>query len=189
MRVLLDANILYGQFPRYLLLSLATRGVLEPCWSEEILRETADALIAHGLPAVRVAEQMAKLRHDWPEALVDPAGAALPPGFKLPDPKDLHVVRAALAARASVILTFNLDDFPATHLAPLGLRVQAPGPWCCDRWDHACAVGATADFLAALRGHRATLLNPTPWTPEGYHAALEQHGFAELARALSPRQL
>lgn len=189
MRVLLDANVLYGQFPRYLLLSLATRGVLEPYWSDEILREMADALIRHGLSSVRVAEQAAKLRQDWPEALASPAAMTLPLGFTLPDANDTHVVRAALAARASVILTFNLDDFPVTSLAPLGIRAQAPGMWCRERWEHACATGTTADFLDALRGHRATLKKPTPWTSEQYHAALERCGFPELASALSPSQL
>ncbi len=163
MRALLDANVLYGQFPRYLLLSLATRGLLEPRWSEAILREMVDALEANGLPPVRIAEQVEKLRRDWPEAFIDPAKVALPPDFSLPDPDDVHVVRAAVACHAPVILTFNLDDFPSASLAPLGLRAESPGAWCRRCWDDASAVGAGTDFLDALRGHRETLRRPAPW--------------------------
>ncbi len=189
MRALLDANVLYGQFPRYLLLSLATRGLLEPRWSEAVLREMVDALQANGLPRKRIAEQVEKLHRDWPEALVDPTKAELPPDFSLPDPDDVHVVRAAVASDAPVILTFNLDDFPTTSLAPLGLRAESPGAWCRTRWDDACAVGAATDFLEALRGHRETLKRPAPWTRDKYHAALKQFRFGDLADVLLPGQL
>jgi len=184
-RVLLDANVLYGQFSRYLLLSLATRRVLEPRWSEAILNETVEALRVNGVPAASVGAQVHLLRRDWPGSFVDTSATPLPASFTLPDPDDVHVVRAAVAARAPVILTFNLADFPDTALAPLGIRAEAPGTWCRARWEEAEAVGSTADFLEALRGHRATLRKPAPWTPDEYRGALQRYGFADLASVVA----
>lgn len=40
--------------------------------------------------------------------------------------KDRHVLAAAIAAKASLIVTFNLRDFPATELSPHGVEAQSP---------------------------------------------------------------
>lgn len=42
------------------------------------------------------------------------------------DPKDRHVLAAAVAARADVIVTFNVTDFPAAACRPYGIDVQHP---------------------------------------------------------------
>ena len=42
------------------------------------------------------------------------------------DPDDRRHIAAALAAQADLIVTGNLDDFPAGPLAALGLRVATP---------------------------------------------------------------
>jgi hypothetical protein len=44
----------------------------------------------------------------------------------LPDPDDRHVLAAAIAAAADVIVTSNLKDFPAHVLAPFGIVAQTP---------------------------------------------------------------
>jgi hypothetical protein len=42
------------------------------------------------------------------------------------DPKDRHVVAAAVMANASVIVTSNLKDFLLEDLAPWGIEAQSP---------------------------------------------------------------
>jgi hypothetical protein len=44
----------------------------------------------------------------------------------LPDPGDRHVLAAAIAGKASVIVTWNLKDFPAPDLLPYGVTSQSP---------------------------------------------------------------
>jgi len=39
-------------------------------------------------------------------------------GLKLPDSDDRHVLATAIASKASVIVTWNLKDFPARDLGP-----------------------------------------------------------------------
>lgn len=46
--------------------------------------------------------------------------------WALPDPADVHVLEAALAAGASLLVTSNLRDFPAPKLRPLGLAPISP---------------------------------------------------------------
>jgi hypothetical protein len=62
---------------------------------------------------------MRQMRISFPDALVT-GWETLIPTIHLPDPDDRHVVAAAWAGRADVIVTDNLTDFPPSALpAPL----------------------------------------------------------------------
>jgi hypothetical protein len=43
------------------------------------------------------------------------------------DPKDRHVLAAAVRSDAAVLVTFNTDDFPDTSTAAYGITVLFPG--------------------------------------------------------------
>ncbi len=46
--------------------------------------------------------------------------------LSLPDKNDRHVLAAAIKAKADVIVTFNLKDFPTDYLKGFGVEVQHP---------------------------------------------------------------
>lgn len=109
---LLDASVLHPWVICDLLLRLAERGLYRPAWSEAILDELVQSLIErmpeHEKRFRRRREHMeaafAEAMTRRPERFV----AAVPPAV---DESDRHVVAAAFAARADVIVTDNVSDF------------------------------------------------------------------------------
>jgi hypothetical protein len=55
----------------------------------------------------------------------------------LPDQNDRHVVTAAIATSASLILTWNLRHFPVNELKRFGLRREAPDAFLPGLYDEA----------------------------------------------------
>ena len=97
----------------------------------------------------------------------------------LPDPDDQHVLDAALSAGASVLLTFNLADFPASALPP-HLQVVHP-----DAFLVACLEQQQGGVLDALRELRADLKKP-PFNPDELLAALVRAELPLFAEQLGP---
>jgi hypothetical protein len=77
----------------------------------------------------------------------------------LPDPDDRHVVAAAIASGASVIITWNLRDFPASALKKFGLRRQTPDAFLAELYDHApdLTVGSLANARRNLNKSRVSV--------------------------------
>jgi PIN domain len=116
---LLDTCVLVPSRARDVLLEAASAGVYRPLWSSEILAELDRTLrllqARRGMAAeetdaylVRLFGQMAT---SFPDALVTDWESLLD-GVKLPDPGGRHVVAAARAGRADVLVTDNVADFP-----------------------------------------------------------------------------
>jgi predicted nucleic acid-binding protein len=126
MRVLIDACVLYPTVLREIVTGLAAEGRFTPLWSARILEEWARAAARLGAGAEAVARgEIALLRARWPEAEVPPD----PPTearLWLPDPADTHVLAAAIAGRADVLLTLNLRDFPKAALDPEAILLRHP---------------------------------------------------------------
>jgi predicted nucleic acid-binding protein len=120
---LLDTCVLVPSRARDVLLEIASADVYRPLWSTEILAElnrTLRVLLAkRGASTEEIDAYLTRLfrqmRTTFPDALVT-EWEELVPTIDLPDPDDRHVVAAARAGGADVIVTDNLADFPPSAL-------------------------------------------------------------------------
>ena len=172
----LDACVLYPPSLRDLLMWLATVGVYEARWTEEIHAEwTRNVLADH--PDVTQA-QLDRTRRLMsvavPKGLISGYEAHIP-ALSLPDANDRHVLAAAIEASATVIVTFNLSDFPAATLEAYGIEPLHPDVFLSALFD-----GETALFLQGVQQHRASLHNP-PKTAADYVQTLRATGLRRLA--------
>jgi PIN domain len=95
----------------------------------------------------------------------------------LPDADDRHVLAAALACVADVIVTFNVDDFPDAVLRPFGVVAGVPDAFVRGLVDSGVVVSAARD-------HRASLTRP-PLSSAGDLAALRRNGLPSTGDLLS----
>ena len=126
MKVLLDACGIYPTVMREMLLGVAKAGLYAPLWSDRILEEWARAAGKLGAEGAAVARGDAVLMQaSFPRATVR-VNAGLEQRLWLPDPNDIHVLAAAIAGSADVIVTANAKDFPRGLLAEEGLSRADP---------------------------------------------------------------
>ncbi len=100
----------------------------------------------------------------------------------LPDPNDRHVLALAIYTQATIIVTRNTADFPASVLAPFGVTTQTP-----DKFLVALLTQSREDLLASLRAQRANLQNP-PLSTETFLANLQNQDLPRFTAALEPFQ-
>jgi len=167
-RVLLDTCVLYPPLLRDFLLGLAAQGLFEPLWSDGIVAEWLHLAArdgASGVPAL-----LMRMAGRWPGGKVAPGDPAL---LDLPDSGDRHILAAAIAGKADLILTANLRDFPPRALGPHGLRARSPDDFAMDLWLAAPAIVETevTALWPALEGR-------------GLRTALKKAGLPRLGKAL-----
>lgn len=124
---LYDACVLHPAPLRDLLLQLALSDLFRAKWSNEIHDEWIKSVLERR-PDLK-PEQLERTRELMNSHVRDCLVEGYEPlieSLKLPDPGDRHVVAAAIHARADVIVTFNLADFPIEALRAHGLEAQHP---------------------------------------------------------------
>lgn len=113
-----DANVLYPSVLRDVLIRVAAAGLVQAKWTETILDETFRNLKANRSDLD--PEKLTRTRTAMKGAIRDCLVVGYEPlidAVQLPDPGDRHVLAAAIRAKAQVIVTFNLKDFPQETLA------------------------------------------------------------------------
>ncbi len=126
MKALLDTCVIYPTVMREMLLGVAKAGGFQPLWSARIIEEWQRAAAKLGPDGLAQAgAEAVLLKQDWPAAEV-----IWPPSLEarlwLPDPADVHVLAAAVAGNADVIVTVNAKDFPRGVLAEEGVSRADP---------------------------------------------------------------
>jgi predicted nucleic acid-binding protein len=150
----LDANVLYPQWLRDLVLTLAALGYYEPRWSDRIIEEMRRNVLADHpdiepdrFDAVTIAALRRAFATAWvrvEDDLVERMDNA---------PEDRHVLAAAVTADAHVIVTSNVDDFTGSrHVTAGNLAIESPATFLTTVLDDHPDVMATA--LLHLATHR-----------------------------------
>jgi hypothetical protein len=182
-KALLDANALYSNHLRNLLLQLAQNDVFDARWSERIEHEWLGAMEEQTRERI-AARTIPLIRSGFPGALVD--------GF---DPervigathwKDRHVASAAAAIAPSVLVTNNLKDFDFEALAALGVKVKNPDDFLTDLFDANPAL-----VEAGTREAAGNLSHTMPSWDEYLRTLAARHGlpkFVERLRSLTPKK-
>nr|WP_218126404.1 PIN domain-containing protein [Glycomyces sambucus] len=128
-----DANVLYPNSLRDLLIRVAQAGLVQAKWTNRILDEVERAIMRNRPEAPR--HKLTRLRELMNSAVRDCLVEGYEPlieGLKLPDADDRHVLAAAITSRANTIVTFNLKDFPADVLGQWGIEAWSPDEFLVD---------------------------------------------------------
>lgn len=132
--VVLDACVLFPMYLRDILLSTADEGLYLPYWSHKILNEAMSNLVSGGKMSQEKARNLEDvIKEAFPEAMV-----TVPLGLEelmTNDPKDRHVLAAAVTAQANIIVTNNLADFKAKALEPWNIKAQSPDEFLTELFD------------------------------------------------------
>jgi predicted nucleic acid-binding protein len=125
--VVLDANVLYPASLRDTLLRFAAAGFYDLLWSERILDEAERNLVADGRVDASGARRLRNaMTAAFDDAIVPDDAIAQLEGAMTNDPKDRHVLAAAVASEAQAVITLNLDDFPSASTDPFGVEALHP---------------------------------------------------------------
>ncbi|KXF75287.1 hypothetical protein ATN84_18625 [Paramesorhizobium deserti] len=169
----------YPFHPRNVLIQCAFDGLVEARWTDDIHDEWMRNLAANttGLPIERLEATRDRMKAVLPEAEVADY-RPLVADLKLPDSDDRHVLAAAIAGKASVIVTWNLKDFPARDLMPYGVTSQSPDDFLIDL--HAAFPGA---LVSSVKRARHNLRKTMP-SVEAFVDALQQGGLKKFSDVL-----
>lgn len=120
----LDTNVIYPINVRDLLFWFAYHELYTPKWSKHIFDEWKGVMLKNEIPEDEAAKRIYKAQLAFPDALVKNYETLIE-GLKLPDPKDRHVMAAAIKVNADLIITNNLKDFPEEYLSQYGLKAKS----------------------------------------------------------------
>jgi predicted nucleic acid-binding protein len=127
-RVFVDTNVLFPYSVMDLMLALTEDGIHEIIWTDHLLHEWEHVIVRkHRRTPEGAARMTAAIREFFAEGEV-PASAYADLVDRMPskDPDDRRHIAAAVAGRASAIITWNRSDFPAGPIGKLGIRVLDP---------------------------------------------------------------
>ena len=177
--VIYDACVLYPAPLRDLLMHLALSDFFRARWSNMIHDEWIRNVQANrpDLSRDRLERTRLQMNHSVRDCVVSDFEYMIS-SISLPDPNDRHVVAAAIHCGASLIVTFNLKDFPDSALKTYNLAAQHPDDFIVDLLDlHPAGV------LEAAASHRRSLKSP-PKTADEYLDTLLAQGLTQTVAVM-----
>ncbi|PXA03987.1 PIN domain-containing protein [Coraliomargarita sinensis] len=178
-----DACVLYPAPLRDLLMELASYRLFKAKWSEAIHNEWTRNLLANQehLKPERIQATREAMNQAVPDCLVT-GHEGLIDSLNLPDPKDRHVLAAAIASNADVIVTFNLKDFPEGVLQLHQVEAQHP-----DEFIRHLIDLHPDEVCRAAKKIRTRLKNP-PYSADDYLMSLAKQKLPQTIEYLAERK-
>lgn len=176
---LFDACVLYRAPVRDLLMRCALTDLFRPKWSEQINEEWIESLLANRPDLTRSKlERTRKLMNRHTRDALVSGHEYLIETIELPDKNDEHVLAAAIHAKADVIVTYNLKDFPEATLSKHNLEAQHPDTFLTHLIDlnHPGICSAVKRVIQSL--------NNPPLSVDEYLQVLEAHELTQFAAEL-----
>ncbi|MET8925556.1 PIN domain-containing protein [Streptomyces sp. NPDC004623] len=149
-RVVLDTCVLFPNYLRDTLLRLAEAELYEPLWSPDILAELTKN-VGERIGADKAKKLVDAMADTFRESLV--TGYAALVLAMTNDPKDRHVLAAAVRGQAHALVTLNVKDFPAEAADPYDIEVLPPDDFLLDLLDLA-PVEVTSVLRAQAGSYR-----------------------------------
>ena len=178
--VVYDSSVLYPSTLRDLLIRVAQAGLVQARWTDEILDEVFQSLAQNrpDLDAARLERTRSLMITAVRDCLVTNY-ASLIQVLDLPDPDDRHVLAAAIRARAQVIVTANLPDFPVDVLRTWDIDPKSPDDFILDQiyLDRATVFAAVPRIADSWR-------QPPGTTDDVQGEPAGQRAFRGFARAI-----
>lgn len=179
--VVLDANVLFPQLKRDLLLRFFDADLYRARWTEEIQQEwLRNAIVRYPDKVASLKRTDALMREHFESAWVY-GHERFMQIVDLPDGGDRHVVAAAIRCGAQYIVTDNIRDFPEETLAEFDLERGTADSFLAGTFEH-----YEFQALEVIREHRADLRSKP--TPAEYIMNPVAKGMPLLAAHLTPHQ-
>ena len=176
---LFDACVLYPAPLRDLLMHLSLADLFQAKWTDEIHNEWIRNVLKNRPDLTK--QQLERTRNlmnlHTRDCLVE-GYQKLIPKLRLPDENDRHILAAAIQAKASVIVTYNLSDFPNNLLKEYGIATQHP-----DLFIIHLIHLAPSIVCAAIKRLRLSLKNPSK-TVDEYLSILEKQRLNQTVEEL-----
>lgn len=152
--------MLYAEPVRSVLLWIAALGGFTPLWTERILAEVEKNLLeAQRLSSSQWERLRAAMTAAFPDAMLDQGPVDAIEGDMSNDPKDRHVLAAAVAHDAGLVVTNNLRHFKGSDLERFGVRALSADQLLCELLSMAPNL-----VCSALESQAAAMGTPRQWT-------------------------
>lgn len=176
----LDACVLYPGPLRDFLMHLAVLDTFQAKWTEEIHTEWIRNVLKNrpDLKAEQLERTKQLMNAHTRDAVVENYEYLID-SLKLPDENDRHVLAAAVYAKASLIVTFNLRDFPADELSSHTVEAIHPNEFV----KRLIENDADSVFLAAERQWKSLKNPPKPLVE--FLDILASNGLVETVKYLT----
>lgn len=181
--VVIDACVFYGMLKTDILMSLCERGLFAAKWSERIEDEWIRNLSADfPKESAKIHHRRDEMRNSVPDWEISPEGiASIEHCIKIPDPKDRHVLAAAIVGHADCIVTDNVKDFGTNTVSKYGIEVIDTDSFIVSQIDL-----DEYQSLVALKDMRMRWRNPKATTEE-FCAIFEKRQLLSTAQRLRER--